>query len=229
MDFLRKARNFAYHWHHGGLYRVWQKACERLLYYFHPVLGPEAFVRIKTSIFTGYRANIAQPRSFSEKVVHSKLYRPNALASLLTDKYRVRDYVADKVGGDLLNELLWVGHNPDDIPFDELPEPYVVKANHGAGLNIFVHTKEQEDRQEIRRQVAFWMQMSYSQHTRSYETQYDDVERKILVERMMVDADHGVPLDYKFFCFHGKPYFVQVDIDRFGDHRRNIYDIGWNL
>jgi len=229
MQIARKARNLVYHWRHGGLYRVWQKGCERLLYYFYPFLSPERFVQLKTTIFTGYWAHIAEPRSFSEKVVHSKLYRPNVLAPFLADKIRVRQYVTDRLGDEILNELLWVGTDPQDIPFDRLPEEYVVKANHGAGLNIFVHSPDQEHRNEIKQQASSWMHMSYSQHTRSYESQYDRIASKLLIEQMMVDSKYGVPLDQKFFCFHGEPLFIQVDIDRFGDHRRNIYDAKWQI
>jgi hypothetical protein len=208
---------------------VFQKSCERILYYFYPILRPELFVQIKTSIFTGYWANISRPRSFSEKVVHSKLYRPNPLACVVTDKLAVRDYVSARVGKALLNESIWQGTDPEKIPFDELPDRYVVKANHGAGLNILVHSRAQQDESEIIRLATQWMDITYSQHTRSYELQYDDVDRRILIEHMMVDDQWGVPLDYKVFCFHGEPRFIQVDIDRFGDHKRNIYDTDWNL
>lgn len=36
-------------------------------------------------------------------------------------------------------------------------------------------------------------------------------------------------MDYKFFCFNGKPRFLKVDFDRFIDHHANYYDINWNL
>ncbi len=34
--------------------------------------------------------------------------------------------------------------------------------------------------------------------------------------------------DYKIFCFHGEPKFIQVDGDRFKDHKRDIYDLNWD-
>lgn len=33
--------------------------------------------------------------------------------------------------------------------------------------------------------------------------------------------------DYKFFCFDGKPYCVQVDTGRFDGHKQNFYDMNW--
>ena len=35
--------------------------------------------------------------------------------------------------------------------------------------------------------------------------------------------------DYKFLCFNGKALYCWVDIGRFGDHKRNVYDMNWNL
>ncbi len=50
-----------------------------------------------------------------------------------------------------------------------------------------------------------------------------------MVEEMLVDDSvEGGLRDYKFFCFHGEPKVVQVDIDRHGFHRRNLYDPDWN-
>ena len=33
--------------------------------------------------------------------------------------------------------------------------------------------------------------------------------------------------DYKFFCFNGKPFCIQVDTDRFTGHHQNYYDMEW--
>jgi len=45
----------------------------------------------------------------------------------------------------------------------------------------------------------------------------------------LLELDGKVPDDYKFFCFNGKPRFIQIDRDRFGNHRRNIYDVNLSL
>jgi len=229
MVIRRKLNSLQEHWSHGGIYRLWQKSCERLLYFFYPILSPIIFVKLKVSIFVGYWANVTYPRSFSEKIVHSKLFYPNPLASQITDKFRVRDYVSKKASSEILNELYWVGNDPDRIPFDSLPKSFVVKANHGAGLNIFVKDGADLAKDLVRQEARFWMEMTYSALTRSYETQYDGIDPVILIERFMTDDHYDHPLDYKFFCFHGEPWFIQVDIDRFGHHKRNIYDAAWRL
>ena len=49
-----------------------------------------------------------------------------------------------------------------------------------------------------------------------------------MVEEYLADAVHGVPLDYKFWVFHGVVEFVQVDFARFTHHTRTLYDRQWN-
>jgi hypothetical protein len=44
-----------------------------------------------------------------------------------------------------------------------------------------------------------------------------------------LDGSGNIPIDYKFHCFHGKVELIQVDIDRFGDHKENFYSRDWNL
>ena len=45
----------------------------------------------------------------------------------------------------------------------------------------------------------------------------------------MKDAGSEELTDYKFFCFHGEPKFVQVDSGRFTDHIRNFYTADWEF
>ena len=35
--------------------------------------------------------------------------------------------------------------------------------------------------------------------------------------------------DYKFLCFDGKPCFCWVDIGRYSNHTRNVYNMEWEL
>ncbi|HYO46383.1 MAG TPA: ATP-grasp fold amidoligase family protein, partial [Gemmatimonadota bacterium] len=51
----------------------------------------------------------------------------------LVDKLAVRHWVAEKIGAEHAVPVLWTGTSPSDIPFDELPLPSVLKANHNSG------------------------------------------------------------------------------------------------
>lgn len=56
---------------------------------------------------------------------------------------------------------------------------------------------------------------------------YDNLDPKILVEKLLKDEEGKSPEDYKVFCFNGKPKIIQVNMDRFGEHRINYYDPDW--
>ena len=61
------------------------------------------------------------------------------------------------------------------------------------------------------------------------EWQYKNIEPRIVVEELLSTENGEIPNDYKCHCFNGKLAFVHVDISRFGDRRRNLYDTNWDL
>ena len=61
------------------------------------------------------------------------------------------------------------------------------------------------------------------------EWPYKNVKPKIIVEQYFSDDSNEELKDYKFHCFNGKPFILQVDYNRFVEHYRNIYDLDFNL
>ena len=70
-----------------------------------------------------------------------KLYDKDSRKPLLVDKYLVRDWVKERIGEKYLIPLLGVYDCFDDIDFEELPECFVLKYNHGKGFNLIVKDK----------------------------------------------------------------------------------------
>ena len=64
-------------------------------------------------------------------------------------------------------------------------------------------------------------------YKRSREYVYKNIKRKIIVEELILDDSKEIPNDYKIFCFNGKPKFIQVDINRFKNHKRAFFSIEW--
>jgi TupA-like ATPgrasp len=75
--------------------------------------------------------------------------------------------------------------------------------------------------------VRQWLRSSFGAYT--LEWVYTMIPRRIVVEKLLVDGNHQVPSDYKFFVFNGTVRIIQVDFDRFVGHKRNLYDRTWNL
>lgn len=56
----------------------------------------------------GYSPDLRTPKSFNEKLVNKKLYDFNPLIPVISDKWQVRNFVADRVGEEILNKVYQV-------------------------------------------------------------------------------------------------------------------------
>jgi hypothetical protein len=190
------------------------------------VVSDEAFMQLYARLRTGSWVDLRNPVTFSEKIQWLKLHwRPSCLATI-ADKAAVRAFVAQRVGEDVLVPVHGLYGHHDEIPFAELPEPFVVKPTHGSGWVIFCRNKAEFDEHAARRRLRRWLGRNYYYHAR--EPVYRRIRPRIICEQMLLSDDGGTPPDYKFFCFNGVPSCIQVDVDRFTAHTRNIYDIEWN-
>ncbi len=169
-----------------------------------------------------YWPEFENPKTFSEKIWHRMLCNRDPLLTLVSDKFRVRDYIAQKGGSDYLIPLLWYGDNPENIPFEDLPNKFVIKANHGCGYNIIVQNKTLMDIPQIKNQLRKWLNENFCQEKGLGITwAYKNITPTIMIESFL-DNNGQVPEDYKFFCYSGRAEFIQVSYDRFGDASERI-------
>jgi len=165
-----------------------------------------------------YWPNFIKPRRFSEKLWSRQLHDRDPKLTVISDKLLVRDYVASKVGINYLVPLLWRGDNPEEIPFDELPNKFVIKTNHGCEYNIIVYDKTKLDREKAKQQLKKWLGENFGQDTfLGIAWGYKNIRPTIFIESFI--EDHGkVPVDYKFWCFSGKIEFISLHFDRFENY-----------
>lgn len=204
---------------------LWYYVCRYILV----VLSDQAFFRLLSWItfrrlgFSYYKMNFKQPTSFNEKLNYLKQNKNDNLYTLVADKYGVRDYVKDKIGSRYLIPLIGIYNNVKEVPFDQLPNAFVLKANHGSGWNILCRSKEELDVNDTKKKLNRWL--SYNAFYLSRERQYKNINPLIVCEEML-----GYNIyDYKFFCFHGTPRIIQVDIGRFTNHTRAFFNSDWEL
>ncbi|UWG52012.1 TupA-like ATPgrasp domain [Halalkaliarchaeum sp. AArc-CO] len=210
------------------LVQVWRYI---LLYSFlspqlRGILGDILHEKLVRSVTIGYWPKIKNPRSLNEKTMHRKIYTENDIFSIIEDKVRVRNYVQKKVGSSYLNETYFITEDPGEIPFKNLPDEFVVKANHGSSWNILVENKDEADYDKIRETCQTWLSQTYAPSAKEYW--YQDIPPKIIVEEYLEGINQEIPRDYKFFVYDGTVEYVLVDIDRMGDHRRAVFDRDWN-
>lgn len=176
----------------------------------------------------GRRIDLKNPKTLNEKIMWLKLntYRDSVLVEQCADKLRVRDYVRQAGCGDILNELYAVWESADQIPWDELPESFVLKCNHGCGYNLLVADKEKLDREAAEHQLNDWMRQDFWRQ--SAELQYRNIPRRILCERYL--NTESALYDYKLYCFNGIAEYVLVCVGReSGRPAFYFFDRNWNF
>ncbi|MEX0802091.1 MAG: ATP-grasp fold amidoligase family protein [Candidatus Binatia bacterium] len=170
--------------------------------------------------------NLLTPTTFNEKLQRNKLLRRSRRHIQWADKLAVREYVEQMIGKDYLANLYWAGLSLDTVNCNTLPSRFAIKCNNGSGYNILVHDKKKINWNKICEQTSLWLKEDYS---RIYqEWQYRWIKPKVLIEELLVDPAADELLDFKIFCFSGKPEMIQVDVDRFTNHTRAFFDRHFN-
>ncbi|MGR5547052.1 ATP-grasp fold amidoligase family protein [Vibrio sp. PNB22_2_2] len=170
--------------------------------------------------------NIKKPRTLNSKIQKLKLCEHDYLHTLCADKLNVRNFIQSKVGEDILIPLLTVFGSSKNISFKNLPNvPFVLKANHNSGGTKVIFNPQEVDVGDLRNTAAQWEKENY--YTISREKQYRDIYPIIFAEKLLTDSMGNIPSDFKFHCFNGKVRTIQVDSDRFGDHKRDFYNSDW--
>lgn len=190
-------------------------------------ISPKLELQLMFYLKQGYKLRLEDPQTYNEKINWQKLYYHNPLFSVCSDKFLVRQFVQDRNCGHILNDLLWEGFEPADIPFDSLPDRFVMKVTHGSGFNIICRDKKELNREETVQKLRKWLKTKY---IRCYgENWYGKEKPRIVVETYLESGNDKPLFDYKFFCYDGEPKYVYVDTWKDGAHHINMYDVDFNL
>jgi hypothetical protein len=153
----------------------------------------------------GYRGNFENPRTYQEKVQFRKLYGNHAFYALVADKFRVRDYVGSRVGARHLIPLLGVYERLHPAHFDDLPDRFIIKANHGCKWHQVVDDKRKLDVSGTVRRFNKLLRKRYG--WAAGERHYNFIPPRIVIEELLQDDAGGLPWDYSFFCYNGRDGF----------------------
>ena len=191
-----------------------------------PELYPQELVNMYKR-FRGFPPDLNNPKTFTEKLQWLKLYDATPLKSRLADKYLVRNWIEEKIGAQYLIPLLGVWDDFDDIDFNELPDQFVLKCNHGSAMNVIVRDKKAFDKYKsfAREKINAWLNINHAAF--NFELQYTRINHKIIAEKVMKDGDAPDIGNYRFWCFGGKPIFCGVDDGNLADLRIDYFDMNW--
>ena len=166
--------------------------------------------------------NLINPKTFNEKTLWRRFNEDANKFSKYADKYEVRQYIKLKIGSEYLVPMYGLFENVNQIPFSELPERYIAKTTNGSNTNVICLDKNSFDIEEAKHLLNKYLEINYYKQTREKIYQY--IKPRIIIEELL---EHNI-VDYKFFCFHGVPRYVQIDTDRYIGHLRSYYDINYN-
>ena len=154
-----------------------------------------------------------------------KLNDRNPEYTIMVDKVKAKGWVSERIGSQYIIPTIGVWERPEDIDFESLPNKFVLKCNHNSGTGMVIcRDKSTLNKEEVIKELNKGLNEDYYLFYREWP--YKNVPRRILAEQFMED-ESGNPdlIDYKFFCFNGKPYMMYISQDHSEHPTTDFYDM----
>lgn len=165
----------------------------------------------RTQKLLGIPINVKNPLTIQDKLAWLKINDVTPLKTKCADKILLHDYVKEKIGKDICIPIIATYKSPEEIDWSSLPNSFVIKCNHGSGMNIIVKDKKNINKSEIKSKLSVWLNTNFALQN-CYEMHYADIERRILIEEYKADEKQKDSLlDYKFWCFNGEPMLYTIN------------------
>jgi hypothetical protein len=193
------------------------------------ILRPKGYTFMRFLKTHKYIPNFSAPQTFSEKLIVRKFsIEPNQLSKYV-DKFTVREHVKRTIGEQYLIPLIKSVTHLTVNDFENLPKSFVIKtSNGGGGENVLiVEDKTALDLDKICKQFNAYLKIKVG---KIVDEHFYDVETpRIIFEKLIKLGNGGYPSDFKLHIFQGESnnsekVIVQVDADRFENHKRSLYN-----
>lgn len=191
---------------------------------FKDLIPDALYLKHKFRHVMGYPLNLAEPKTFNEKLQWLKLHDHRPEYTTMVDKYAAKQYVADRIGPEYIIPTLGVWEHFDEIDFDALPDQFVLKCTHDSGGLVICRDKSQLDMEAARAKIEQSLETNFYYMGREWP--YKNVPPRVIAEQYMADDLR----DFKLFCFDGVPRMTLVCSERFseGGLKEDFYDEAWN-
>jgi len=166
--------------------------------------------------------SLKNPKTFNEKNQWVKFNHNTELMEKCADKLAFREYLSDKGFANLCVPILGVYDSYDEIDFDQLPNQFVLKSNHGSGYNTVVLDKHTMNHDLLRAKYHYILRIKYSDF--NHELVYQNIKPRLLIEPYL-----GNLIDYKIMCVNHKILYT-VTIKRHPNQpmETGFYDEHWD-
>ena len=200
--------------------------------YFEVILFLDNFHSAKRefkSVF-GRKIDLKNPKNLIEKFYWLEKNTDLSLMTKCADKYACREFVEERGCGEILNELYAKWDMPEEIDFDILPDSFILKINNGSGDVTIVEDKTKVDKQSIIEHFKELYKVPYGRYNAQFH--YWGIKPCIIAEKLL--PIENIPyscsiIDYKIWCFDGKPECIWVAYNRSKEHvYMDLFDTEWN-
>lgn len=179
----------------------------------------------------GYRFDLENPVTFTEKITWYKLYYDNPNLKRIVDKFLFKDYIREQLGDGYTLPLYGSYQSVLELREDwaNLPDEFMLKSNLQSDGNCIKHiNKNTIDLEKLLIEVNGWLNIENTLVNSCCRGYYGTTPR-IIAEEYKTEIDDQL-YDYKFWCFGGEPYCVYAVTDHFPGQISHIsfYDLSWN-
>ncbi|MCB6992801.1 glycosyl transferase [bacterium 210820-DFI.6.37] len=171
-------------------------------------LSDVTYLRIMNHVYMHKSLNLKNPQTFNEKLQWLKLHDRKPRYTGMVDKYEAKKYISKIIGEEYIIPTLGVWDRFEDIDFDSLPNQFVLKCTHDSGGLVICRDKTQLNMEDTRRKITTCLRQRYYWIGREWP--YKNVKPRIIAEKYMENDGEDELIDYKWFCFEGKPEFLYI-------------------
>jgi hypothetical protein len=208
----------------GYQQRTLKETLHHLIWRIIKPLSDKPYLTLKYRVIKGEWPDIANPRTFCEKVQARKLYDRNPIYPTLVDKAAVKPFVREKLGPDYVVPSYWVGTDLATVDWSKVQLPAVVKPTHASAQGRFLYTQADIRRLLAENPVPGWLKLDHAHYNREWA--YSQVKPQVVIEAMLV-VEGGVPWDYRFFTFDGVVSHIEVNMRLDGKGYACYYTPDW--
>ena len=188
---------------------------------------PVFFMKTRYYLRFHKKLDLKHPQTLNEKILYLSLKTDTTEWTRCADKYAVRGYVEECDLGYTLTKLYAYWLKEEEVDFNALPDSFVIKSVQGCGDVIIVRDKTNFDQAAAYKLIHTMLHNRYGALEGGIH--YMRINPAVITEELL-PVDEGKSLiDYKIWCFNGKPSSILTCSDRTkGGVKLGSYDKEWN-
>lgn len=180
---------------------------KNLVYHAPWLFSDRKFLELSFPLHLGYELNLDHPMTYNEKIQWLKLNDRKPEYRDMVDKSKAKAFAAGRIGSEHIIPTIGVYSSTEEIPWNDLPDSFVIKCTHDSGGIVICRDKAELDIKSTARTLDGYLGTSYYGSQREWV--YKDIKPALICEPYMGDLK-----DYKWFCCDGEPEWMFIASDR---------------